>query len=364
MSLNVVLTSNFGSEAPALIEALPVQEVLDAQLLPFHLPESYGGYTVYNVSTEFMDGDRRVLWARVEHPEHERSEVWLFDAETREPVEGAHRFIGAQDAYNCGLVDDGKGNKWHVFGMVKFEVDETGKPVGYSDVFYRYKDTISELSPHGQEPVPFALGVRGWKDTRIVDLGNGVIGVTARPQGIFGRRGEIGYFETTIDRLEEDLAAFALRSDPNELIPGLFRKAEPGALNENGDPELDDWGGPNQIWQDKDDPDIIHVVGHYATHQRNMQGQQTLVRDYAGIYFAFNRRTRQVVAPMTIIIQASDFPLVKTKHPATMGNIVFPAGLMATDEPDWSVVACGIGDRETGVALIANPQRRYQHSLI
>lgn len=299
------------------------------ELLSFNLGENSTHLTVYNPAPIEIDGHLHI-WARVEERTDEKnSAVMLFKQEENgewTPVEGAPVFKGLQDPFYCGIIDGD-----HVFGGVQiYDVPGTSH-LGYRTLFYRYKNSW---------PVaPFAMGPKHMKDIRLIQRENGRISVFTRPQGgdQFGGMGKIGYVEiASLDELEEALAEFDQKKDPNTLIQGLFVD---GKLGEG------EWGGANQLFLLPDGK--IGVLGHIAGF--NGDGK----KDYYPITFVFDPKTKSV-SHVQIIATAAQFPPVVAKK-GDLGSILFSGGLVQSDEEGYSWLYVGIGDSKGGRILIEDP---------
>ncbi len=318
----------------------PAEDLPKGELLTFNLGKDAAHLTVYNPAPIEIDG-QLYIWARVEERADERnSAVMLFSKGKNgewTPVEGAPVFKGLQDPFYCGIIDGD-----HVFGGVQLYEGEGTSHVGYRTVFYRYKNSYTELAgPHGGTAPPFAMGPKQMKDIRLIQREAGRIGVFTRPQkkseeDQFGGRGRIGYFEIkSLDELEGALEYFDLQKDPKTLIQGLF------VDQKNGEGE---WGGANQLFLLPGGK--IGVLGHIAGF--NGDGK----KDYYPITFVFNPETKSV-SHVQIIATAAQFPAVEAKK-GDLGSILFSGGLVRSGEGHcWLYV--GIGDSKGGRIRIKDP---------
>lgn len=309
------------------------------ELLTFNLGKDTAHLTVYNPAPVVIDGHLHI-WARVEERTDERnSAVMLFKPGKNEGewdiVEGAPVFKGLQDPFYCGIIDG-----YHVFGGVQINEGEGTPHLGYRTVFYRYKNSYTELvDPQGGTVAPFAMGPKYMKDIRLIQIENGRIGVFTRPQGggQFGGRGRIGYFEiASLDELEEALAQFDKQKDLKTLISGLFIDGSMGD---------EEWGGANQLFLLSGGK--IGVLGHIAGF--NGDGK----KDYYPITFVFDPETKSV-SHIQIIAIAAQFPPVEAKK-GDLGSILFSGGLVRSDEEGYSWLYVGIGDSKGGRIRIEDP---------
>lgn len=299
------------------------------ELFTFNLGENTVLLTVYNPAPVVIDG-QLYIWARVEERADEKnSAVILFGKGENgawTPVEGAPVFKNLQDPFYCGIIDGD-----HIFGGVQiYDVPGTSD-LGYRTLFYRYKNSYTELiDPQGGTVAPFAVGPKHMKDIRLIQIEPGRIGVFTRPQGggQFGGRGKIGYIEIeTLDELEEALAQFDQQKDPKTLIKGLFID---GSMGE------EEWGGANQLFLLPGGK--IGVLGHIA-------GYGDSKKDYYPITFVFDPETKSV-SHIQIIAIAAQFPPVEAKK-GDLGSILFSGGLVRSGEDScWLYV--GIGDSKGG----------------
>ncbi|MEK9143054.1 MAG: DUF1861 family protein [Patescibacteria group bacterium] len=318
------------------------------ELFTFNLGENTVLLTVYNPAPVDIDGKLHI-WARVEERADEKNSAVMLFGEGKNgewtPMEGAPVFKNLQDPFYCGIVDG-----YHVFGGVQINEDGGTSHVGYRTVFYRYKNSYSELiDPHGGTVAPFAKGPENMKDIRLIQRENGRIGVFTRPQGgdQFGGRGKIGYIEIeTLDELEEALAQFDQQKDPKTLIRGLFID---GSMGE------EEWGGANQLFLLPGGK--IGVLGHIAGYgdERYISegGTTEAKKDYYPITFVFDPKTRSV-SHVQIIATAAQFPAVEVKN-GHLGSILFSGGLVKSDEEGYFWLYVGIGDSKGGRIRIEDP---------
>lgn len=308
------------------------------ELLKFNIEDN--GLTVYNPAPVVID-EQTYLWTRVEKRITEKDSVVRLFKEAKngewEIVEEAPIIKRLQDPFYCGIIG---GN--HILGGVQ-AYDVAGTPeLGYRTVFYRYRHSFAELvSPNGKICDPFVVGPGKMKGIRMIKKENGRVGVTVRPQGQFGGRGRIGYFEIeSLDALKAVLADYDQKKDPKTLSGDLFVEEE--------------WGGANQLFSLPDGK--IGVLGHIAGFSEN--GSK---KNYYPMAFIFDPETRSA-DNIQIIATAEQFPRVEVKK-SDLGSICYSGGLVKLDNGlAWLYV--GIGDAKTGRVLIKDPFKTRAHAEI
>ncbi|KKR38069.1 hypothetical protein A2210_01850 [Candidatus Woesebacteria bacterium RIFOXYA1_FULL_40_18] len=316
--------------------------LLKGELLKFNIENDV--FTVYNPAPVIIDG-QTYLWARVEERKTEKdSVVRLF----KEGKNGVWDIIGKapvferlQDPFYCGVIDG-----YHILGGNQISEVAESPDLEYRTTFYRYKNSFTELvNPNGDICDPFAVGPRKIKGIRLIQRENGPprlgeagrISVFYRPQGQFGGRGRIGYFETeSLDTLENVLADYDQKKDPKTLVQRLF--IDQGS----GDEE---WGGANQLFNLPDGR--IGVLGHIAGF-----GENSPKKNYYPITFIFYPETRSV-SNVQMIATAEQFPPVKVKK-SDLGSICYSCGLIRLDN-GYAWLYVGIGDTKAGRILIKDP---------
>lgn len=316
------------------------------ELLTFNVEND--ALAVYNPAPVVIDG-QQYLWSRVEERTTEKdSTVRLFkEGKNGEwnVVEGAPTFRRLQDPFYCGMI-----NGYHILGGVQVYDVEGTPDLGYRTVFYRYRNSFTELvNPNGKIRDPFAVGPGKMKGIRLIQIEKGRIGVFTRPQGPrgqFGGRGRVGYFEIqSLDQLESALADYDRQKDPNTLIHGLF--VDDG----QGDEE---WGGVNELHLLPDGK--IGVLGHIAgfgdKRYITANGKREAKKDYHPITFIFDPKTLSV-SDVQIVATTEQFPHVEVKKDE-LGNLFYSGGLVRLGNGDaWLYV--GIGDSNVGRILINDP---------
>lgn len=332
------LAAPINSESRSTTEFLANQEK-PGELLEFDLGERQRpDWDTYNPSIPFKENGRLVQLLRYENKDNEAEcEVVFVDPETQQLIAEAPVFSNAQDPYYLGKFEDSQGLSWHVIGMVKIGTNARGEISTYRDTYYKYRNSITELSRGGSEPEPFFVGPDGQKDLRFAQLKD-KIAVFPRPQlgETFGNKGMIGYFETdNLDSIQTDLKKYFTNQDPRTLIDGIFSESE--------------WGGVNQLLPQPDGQ--ILIISHRAKFV-NEQEQ----RDYESICFLFDPE-RKIAGPVSVIATADDFEYVKPKKDS-LRKVVFTSGIVPIggDTDDYWLYA-GVGDRKVGRRRIPNPAK-------
>lgn len=272
-----------------------------------------GDRDVYNITAPFEDEGELVIAGRVEKRDSEQSEVLFFIEKDGywQPKPGTRSFK-LQDPFIS------KVHGQLIFGGVQtFPHPEDPNSLSYRTIFYK-GENIANL-------VPFAKGPDGMKDIRLVELGDGNIGVFTRPQGKIGGRGKIGF--TKIKRLEE----------LNEAV------IESAFILEDQFVE-DEWGGANELHLLKNG--LVGVLGHIACFDE--EGN----RNYYPMVFKLDPETLQY-SPMKIIATRENFPPGDAKRPDLV-NVIFSGGLIKKDNTRATLYV-GVSDAEAHKIDIPNP---------
>lgn len=327
------------SEAPGiqtLLRELNENENLSAgKFLRFNLGENSDELTVYNPSPITIDGNIYLL-ARVEKKKSEKgSKVVLFSEDDEgewSPVEGWPEIKNSQDPFYCGVIDG-----FHVFGCVNtFDVPGSENQ-GYRTIFYKFRESFLELVDRtGETFPPFAEGPNSMKGVRLVQKANGKIGVFTRPQGDFGGRGSVGYFE--IDSLKELGAALAVHQEnknPDLLIKNLFLERF-GGENE--------WGGINEVRIRLDGK--MNVLAHISDFGTDGK------KNYYPIVFVFDPDNMSI-SGLKMVAIAEQFPKMKAKLPQ-LGSVIYSGGLVPLENGLFRLFV-GVGDVEAGYIDIEDP---------
>jgi len=281
--------------------------------------------TIYNPTKPIIRDQKKYLLGRVEPLLSEESKVMFF-----EESEGIWRIVdeapvlGLQDPFHLENV-----KRYHIIGGVKIS-KEKHRSI-YSTVFYRYRNSISELiNSRGNLIKPFAEGPKGMKDIRFIELKNGRIAIFTRPQGGYAGLGKIGYVEA--DSLNEIGGMLS----KGRIIPNQFT--------------VDEWGGANELHLLKNGK--IGVLGHIA----HFDGD---VRHYYAMSFVYSPETKRATH-LEILTTADDFPPVEPKKPE-LGKIIFSGGLHR-EADGTALLYVGVGDRRAGCIQIKDPFVKHELS--
>jgi hypothetical protein len=181
------------------------------------------------------------------------------------------------------------------------------------------------------------------KDIRLVQLGDGRIGVFSRPRSEdilrrFGCESQIGF--TTIQRLEEPTAD-VVENAP--FIPGLFAEGE--------------WGGCNQVYLLESGK--LGVIGHKCYYDEPANG--TKISVYLNVAFVFDP-VRHEVEGMKVVGTRPCYPEGPAKRPDLV-DVAFTSG--AVMRPDGKVdLYSGIGDAEEGRIDIEYPFAGHGQAVV
>ncbi|MFZ2201784.1 MAG: DUF1861 family protein [Microgenomates group bacterium] len=325
-----------------LLAKMETEGLPRGELLQFNLGENADNLTVYNPTPMVIDGVT-YLWARVEDRSRETGSKSMLFEEGEDGVwnivEGAPVFDNLQDPFYCGFF-----NGRHIFGGVQIYKVEGSKDLGYRTAFYNLGESFTDvLSSGGKTIEPLAVGPEKMKGIRLIQLEEGRIGVFTRPQGDFGGRGKVGYFEINhIDELKEALTNFDRLKDPSTFVYGLFID--------------DEWGGPNQPRPRLLPGGKIGIVGHIAgfgdEKYTTADGSEKAKKDYYPITYIFDRKTN-TVSNVQIIATTEQFPEVEAKQ-AQLGKILYSGGLVNRGD-GYAWLYLGIGDTKSGRILIKDP---------
>ena len=201
---------------------------------------------------------------------------------------------------------------------------------GEIDTFYGYFYKGSDL----HDLYYFTTGPDRMKDIRLIQLGDGRIGVFSRPRGEevvrrFGSESQIGF--AVIERLE-DLTADVVENAP--YIPGLFGSGE--------------WGGCNQAYLL--DSGLIGVIGHKGYKDVTAEGMALQV--YLNIAFVFDPE-RHALQDLKIIGTRPCYPRGPAKLPS-LTDCTFASGIVMRTDGKADLYG-GIGDTQEGRITIDDP---------
>jgi hypothetical protein len=274
--------------------------------------------TVYNPTKPIIKNGKKHLVARVEPKDSEQSKAIFFIKENKKWHKLNHPSFNLQDPF---YIENIQG--WQILGGVEIET-QGSEIINFCTVFYRYKNCATELiNPDGDLEKPFAIGPKGMKDTRLIELKNGNIGVFTRPQGGKAGLGKIAYIEIeNLDRLEKSITKA-------RIIPNQFSNEE--------------WGGVNELHLLENGK--VGVLGHIA----HFEGD---IRHYYAMSFVFDTENR-TATPIEILTTADEFPSVKSKKP-DLGKIIFSGGLDRKKD-GLAHLYVGVGDTKAGQIQVVDP---------
>ncbi|OYW43318.1 hypothetical protein B7Z28_00915 [Candidatus Saccharibacteria bacterium 32-45-3] len=336
--------------------------------------------TIYNPSIEFDYQGKRVMFCRLEEFDDEvSSQIRLFE------VNGNHLTLltdapvydNMQDPYYLGEFSDPTrktGERWKVFGGVRIIPDalldpKTKKPTEhvdvtlYQDVFFRFRNDLSETLDENGNLEPFATGVEYSKDMRFIQM-DGYIAAFPRPQrrtvgGLhvinngkherldgelkpFGAGGNVGFFKAkNVNTLTEETEQYIEKADESTLVKGIFEEGE--------------WGGVNQVIRLTGD--IVLLVGHKASRTTSDKGDNEITNlHYRPFTALFDCNKGQIIGKISDIdITPADFDPTPAKRDA-LEDVIFTAGLMPHEDSfDKCYLIVGKGDAAVGKIEIENP---------
>jgi hypothetical protein len=327
-----------------LLTRRETEEAALGELLIFNSSEA-APLTVYNPTPVIIDGESFV-WARVESQASETDSVIKLFKENNEGqfdlFPGAPEFKNMQDPFDCGVIDG-----YHIFGGVLVYEDPEADCLGYRTVLHRYKNYISELiGADGVVSEPFLMGPEKMKGIRLIEIEENRIGVFTRPQGEFGGRGQIGYFEIqSLDQLQETITAHNIRRDPDTLLSGLFVGSGEGE---------EEWGGVNSLYllPDGEIGVLGHIAGFGSERFIKEDGTTQARKEYYPMSFIFDPVTRKS-RNIQIVATTKDFPDVTPKKP-DLGAIIYSGGLVNLNHGSVRLYV-GIGDCKSGRKIIKDP---------
>jgi hypothetical protein len=274
---------------------------------------SVGDADVYNPSFPLLLDNRKILPARVEPRNSERSKIVLF-----EQVDNGVTWKPAFEYPSLPLQDPFwtiNGSKLLLGGVdVDFAAD--GRALGWKTACY-------EIAGKGTY-VPFFSGPAVMKDLRFCTIGDGRIAVFTRPQG--GRiagRGQIG---------------FMLLSSWNELSQESILQAPLLGLFES-----DEWGGVNHVQVLSDGS--LGVLGHIACYSSGNR------RHYYPMTFVLDPMTGKLVREPQIILERNRLLPGPSKRP-DLEDVIFPGGCVQED--DGSTLYLGVSDARVQVVRMKN----------
>ena len=199
-------------------------------------------------------------------------------------------------------------------------VAKTGTCVHFRTVFWR-GSSVRTLEEFAHSPLQ-------WKDTRLVELENGCVGVFTRPLGGSAGRGKIAYAEV---------------DDLDSLRPEVIA----GAKLLDVQPIDEQWWGPNDIYPLGDGR--LGILGHVAKYTgRNCH--------YFAFVAVFDRNRRRIVDGPHVICDRSCFPAYPAKR-RDLQDVIFPASI---NRPEGLLFA-GLSDSGVGVVSVGDPFAQFVH---
>jgi len=293
--------------------------ISEGELLEFDLPNHISDLTVYNPTKPIVLNNGKYLLGRMEPRNSEDSQIVFFkERNNRWSLAEKAPIFDLQDPFHIENVQG-----FNILGGVRTFFEKNEK-LGYRTVFYRYKNGLSNLfNKNGKIKKPFAVGPKGMKDIRLIQLNSGKIAIFTRPQGGVAGLGQIGYAEA--DKLS-DLQKMIPRA---KLIDGQFRH--------------DEWGGANELHLLEDGK--VGVLGHIAHYEGDK-------KHYYAMSFIFDPKNLKA-GPLKILTTADDFPYVSPKNSA-LGKVIFSGGLLRKEDKTADLYV-GIGDVRAGKITIRDP---------
>ncbi len=274
--------------------------------------EPIEGHDIYNITAPFISGEKRVMAARVEPRDSEHSQVYFFEScGTQWKIIKEAPIFQLQDPFVCCI-----GGELVFGGVHVFPHPENPQNLWWCTQFYKGKDIFSlEL---------FFEGPSGMKDTRLVELSTGKIGVFTRPQGEKGGRGKIGYCEvTSLDFLTQACI---------ENAPVLEH-----VMSKN-------WIGANEIHPL--DNGLLGILCHVAAFDEKGD------RHYYSATLEFNPQTRES-RELKIIAKRALFHDGPAKR-SDLIDVVFSGGLERLDN-NRAILYAGISDAEAQSIEMRDP---------
>lgn len=273
---------------------------------------------VYNITAPFKDEGELVIAGRVESRDSEHSDIMFF-------VESGGRWVPREGAPVITLQDPFYTRiqgELILGGVQTFPHPERPNALAWRTAFYKGA-RIADLKP-------FFYGPDGMKDLRLVELGDGSVGVFTRPQGDKGGRGKIGFNRiASLAELTKDLI------EETPLLTGQFIEEE--------------WGGANELHLLNNG--IVGVLGHIACFDEHGD------RHYYPMAFALDPATGSY-SDMELIAVRADFVPGAAKR-TDLVDVVFSGGLVR--KPDGTAdLFAGISDAEAQRITIPDPFIQYE----
>ena len=298
------------------------KRIRDSALLTF---AGVDGYDVYNCSVPFAWNGNRYMYGRVERRnEWARSTVHLFTETGRDRWTA----VGGSPVYQLEDPFVAKIGGILVLGGTHVRM-KSSRIDTYYGYFYRGSD-LNDL-------VYFTTGPDRMKDIRLVELGDGRIGVFSRPRGGTCEDGAASAIGFSVIRSLDELTAEVIDNAPR--LRGLFGPGE--------------WGGPNQAYFLSSGK--IGVIGHMSWEDTAPDDGETL-QVYVNSSFVLDPDTREIL-DFRIIGCRSCYPASEPKL-SRLRNCTFTSGIEM--RPDGSAdLYSGVCDAAEGRITIDDPFSGY-----
>ncbi|MBD5460882.1 MAG: DUF1861 family protein [Lachnospiraceae bacterium] len=281
----------------------------DAARLVF---QGVDGFDVYNPTAPFLYQGRKIICARVEKRDSEKSQAVFFE----EVQENVYRVIEGWRRYELQDPSIARVKGHYVLGGTEvFPHPENPEWVCWHTTFY-YGTDLEHMER-------LADGPSGMKDVRLVELADKRIGIFTRPQGEKGGRGKIGF--TVVD----DFSGVTAQVMEDAPLLDLFREEE--------------WGGVNEAFLLADGR--VGVLGHIACFQPDE------VRHYFPMAFVFDPVTREYTEPK-ILAERKEFLPGPSKRPDLV-DVLFSGGIVRAGEE--TVLYVGVSDCEVQNIVVSDP---------
>ena len=206
-------------------------------------------------------------------------------------------------------------------GVETWSAPTPGHPEGtnYKDVFYRIVGNFDSYEKVADGPERF-------KDTLLIDLPDGRIGVMPRPHLNHKIRGVASW--TTVKRIEE--------LTPEKILSARILWNQVPPWNWIGNNQLYPLGGGRQIG----------VLGHIACEDE--EGKH-----YAAMTFVYDWMNH-LYSPIELLATVNCFPPFKSRTPYHR-DVIFPSALIFNPKNSLATLIAGLGDANTGVLVTRNP---------
>lgn len=286
--------------------------------LPIVLPKK-DNRDVYNISSPFPYRGDQILLGRVECRNSEDSDIVFFHKRRGEwiPDDRFQPLEHLQDPFYTFV------NGQLILGGVQtFRTAE--RKVSYRTIFLQETESFRLQK--------FACGPDNMKDIRLLELPNGQILVTTKPQGEIGGRGKIGWL---------------IMDSIHELNPRTLASAR--VFEDQFTQE--EWGGTNQLHLLKNGK--VGVLSHIAQFDSNGNRHY-----YCTCFLLDPERGRH--SPMKMIAIRNNFEAGESKRP-DLQDVIFGGGLVRMGN-GTARLYCGIGDAEAHCIPIPDPFLKWENT--